>query len=435
MSPKPSACSELLLKQKQTGYAVLKNCRNELYRIFPFLDGAFTAVSCLSSKETEKIGTDGNIFYFSPLFVLHTYAQNPVLMRRGYVHMLLHCLYLHILPSEKYDRSLWNLACDIAVECIIEKEGRPELYQKHLIRQNCFREMDSKTLSAEQIYFLLEQGRFSGTIQELKTAFSFDDHSFWDKNISSEKISGLRRKWKKVLSYTSRNQQGHSPNAGSSKGDTEEKFSGFSKNQYDYRHFLKRFALLREEPVLDTESFDYIPYTYGMDMYGNLPFVEPLEYKEGNRLEELVIAIDTSGSCSTEIVQQFLSETGSIFEEKENFFRKMNVCLIQCDCCIQDVAVIHSHEEWTEYAKKIRIHGRAGTDFRPVFRYISKLRQNKLLKNLKALIYFTDGDGIFPPKKTDYETAFVFLKKPKAGLYIPPWIRCLTTDSKILQIK
>ena len=44
---------------------------------------------------------------------------------------------------------------------------------------------------------------------------------------------------------------------------------------------------------LDTESFDYIFDNYGMEHYGNLPLIEPLEYKEVNRLEELVIAIDT----------------------------------------------------------------------------------------------------------------------------------------------
>ena len=81
-----------------------------------------------------------------------------------------------------------------------------------------------------------------------------------------------------------------------------------------------------------------------MEHYGNLPLIEPLEYKEVNRLEELVIAIDTSGSCDGETVRRFLGETYSILSEKENFFHKMKVYLIQCDCCIQDVKVIHSAE-------------------------------------------------------------------------------------------
>ena len=148
-----------------------------------------------------------------------------------------------------------------------------------------------------------------------------------------------------------------------------------------------------------------------MEHYGNLPLIEPLEYKEVNRLEELVIAIDTSGSCDGETVRRFLGETYSILSEKENFFHKMKVYLIQCDCCIQDVKVIHSEEEWKEYSKNITIQGRGGTDFRPVFRYVKEQQEKKEIRSLKALIYFTDGDGIYPGSKPDYETAFVFLHK------------------------
>lgn len=152
---------------------------------------------------------------------------------------------------------------------------------------------------------------------------------------------------------------------GSQKGDQREDAGPIRSGRYDYKKFLRQFSVLREEVELDTESFDYIFYNYGMEHYGNLPLIEPLEYKEVNRLEELVIAIDTSGSCDGETVRRFLEETYSILSEKENFFHKMKVYLIQCDCCIQDVKVIHSEEEWKEYSKDITIQGRGGTDFRP----------------------------------------------------------------------
>lgn len=69
------------------------------------------------------------------------------------------------------------------------------------------------------------------------------------------------------------------------------------KRAYDYRRFLKRFTITREEMELDLDSFDPVAYHYGLMYYGNFPFIEPPETREGNRLEELVIAIDTSGSC------------------------------------------------------------------------------------------------------------------------------------------
>ena len=199
------------------------------------------------------------------------------------------------------------------------------------------------------------------------------------------------------------------------------------RSKYDYRKFLKQFCRLREEVELDTESFDYIFYSFGMEHYGNIPLIEPLEYKEVNRLEELVIAIDTSGSCSRETVQRFLGETYGILSEKENFFSRMKVYIVQCDCFIQKVDVIHSEEEWREYSRNVKIQGRGGTDFRPVFELIRQEKERKELKNLRALIYFTDGDGIYPGQKPDYETAFVFLKRTDKMKLVPPWAKCLIT--------
>ena len=155
--------------------------------------------------------------------------------------------------------------------------------------------------------------------------------------------------------------------------------------------------------------------------------IEPLEYKEVNRLEELVIAIDTSGSCSKETVRRFLGEMYAILNEKENFFSRMKVYIVQCDCFIQKVDVIHSEEEWKEYSRKVTIQGRGGTDFRPVFELIRQEKEKKELKNLRALIYFTDGDGIYPRQKPDYETAFVFLQRTDKMKLVPAWAKCLIT--------
>lgn len=168
--------------------------------------------------------------------------------------------------------------------------------------------------------------------------------------------------------------------------------------------------------------------TGGLEHYGSLPFIEPSETREGNRLEELVIAIDTSGSCKREIVAKFLGETRSILEEKENFFSRWNVCLIQCDSFVQDVTMIHSPKEWEAYRETITIKGRGGTDFRPVFQKVEELRKQHVFRNLKALIYFTDGDGIYPEQKPDYETAFVFVRQTEKMNLVPKWAKKLLTE-------
>ena len=131
----------------------------------------------------------------------------------------------------------------------------------------------------------------------------------------------------------------------------------------DYREEMKQ---LRE--TLNANGYLY----YVLDA----PTMSDYEYDHlMRRLEELVIAIDTSGSCSREVVSRFLSETYAILSRQENFFRRMKVYFIQCDCLIQDVALIRNREDWLAYEKKIRIRGRGGTDFTPVFDYVEKQRQ------------------------------------------------------------
>ena len=71
--------------------------------------------------------------------------------------------------------------------------------------------------------------------------------------------------------------------------------------------------------------------------------------------------------------------------------------------------------------QEITIQGRGGTDFRPVFEFTRKEKAKRELRNLKALIYFTDGDGIYPREKPDYETAFVFVKKTENMRFVPNW--------------
>ena len=42
------------------------------------------------------------------------------------------------------------------------------------------------------------------------------------------------------------------------------------------------------------------------------------------------------------------------------------------------------------------------------------------LHDLKGVLYFTDGKGIYPSKKPSYETAFLFVGENE-GNPVPPW--------------
>lgn len=406
-------------KRKDLALRILQTSRAELGELFPYLDAAIDSLGWKFHTDNGMY-TDGQFLYFSAQAVLEAFEKDPAALRRGYLHMILHCLFLHLFDSNSADTAQWDLACDIAVEQIIEQLGENRLVVYHPIHKACLELLKDHQYSAHRIFELLNSDFFPYTADELRAAFSFDDHSVWHE-ASHE---GIRSRWEQLLLDAAKNKTGKGKR-GSTPGSSEDSISIETDARYDYRKFLRRFTFSREEVELDTESFDYAFYNFGMEHYGAMPLIEPLEYKEVQRLEELVIAIDTSSSCSSETVSRFLNETYEILSRQENFFRKMKVYFIQCDCLVQDVTLIRCREDWLEYAKKVRIHGRGGTSFTPVFEYVAALRNRKELKNLKALIYFTDGDGAYPTKPPDYETTFVLLKESGHPELIPKWAKVL----------
>ena len=69
----------------------------------------------------------------------------------------------------------------------------------------------------------------------------------------------------------------------------------------------------------------------------------------------------------------------------------------------------------------LTLSGGSATDFRPVFEHVDRLLASGSFANLRGLLYFTDGMGIYPAKRPDYETAFVLLEEPPLSVKIPPW--------------
>ena len=194
-----------------------------------------------------------------------------------------------------------------------------------------------------------------------------------------------------------------------------------NRERYDYADFLKKFSVMGEELQINDEEFDYIFYTSGLELYENVPLIEPIEYKEVRRIKEFVIAIDTSASVEGDLVQSFVTKTYNMLCQQENFFTKINVHIVQCDTQIQECVKLSTRDDFKKYIETMELRGFGGTDFRPVFDYVNELKENGEFTNLKGLIYFTDGVGRFPDYKPDYDSAFVFVSDGAVQAQLPPW--------------
>lgn len=235
--------------------------------------------------------------------------------------------------------------------------------------------------------------------------------------------------WEELAKEIEMNLETFSKEWGDQAGNLIANLTIANRRKFDYTDFLRSFSVVTEQILLNPEEFDYTYYTFGMEMYGNMPFIEPLEYKEADTLHDFVIAIDTSESVSGPLVRKFIEHTFSILKETESFATTVNIHLIQADSKVQHDLKITDLKDIDRAMENYQIRGFGGTDFRPTFDYVTMLRERGELDSMKGMIYFTDGYGQFPEKMPDYDVAFVFVDDGSRELPpVPPWAIRLVLD-------
>lgn len=433
--------------------------RNTLLVNLRFMDMALSRFTFLEHEEVP-LATDGQYLVYDPVHVLKVFKDEKNASVREYLHVVMHCVYRHMYIHSLVDENLWNLACDIAVEKTINDLGLKSTETARTARQETVLNalvQEVNIITAQKLYYyFLDKGLTEKQISEWSQLFQADDHRLWQMNEDAKKaflgigeresgngdesndgegeqslsMAQAEAVWKDISEHMQMDIETFSKRQGTEAGGLVQNLREVNREKYNYEAFLRRFAVRGEVMKLDMDEFDYIFYTYGLSLYGNVPLIEPLEYKEVKRIREFVIAIDTSGSTSGEMVQTFIQKTYNILKSTESFFSKINLHIIQCDAVIQEDAKITNQEEFDDYLKKMQLHGMGGTDFRPVFTYVNQLREQKEFTNLRGLIYFTDGCGMFPQNAPEYETAFVFVDDGFNNYNVPSWAMKLVLEKE-----
>jgi len=403
---------------------IMQLARDTITVKFRFFDQALSMLSLESKPGIGGFCTDGSHLYYDPASVLFTYMEEPNVAVRAYLHILLHCIFFHAFQYEKKNPLFWNLAVDIAVENIIlEMELSSCALSRDAEEQNQITKIRKWVphLTAEKIYReFLVNGLSQDAQHRYQKLFSVDNHDIWNGGGSEQEIVVSEEQWKKISERVKTDLKTFSKDKTGSESLVNN-LEEATRTRYNYQAILERFMVSGEELHVNDDEFDYIYYTYGLSVYGNLPLVEPLEYKEVHKVREFVIALDTSASCRGQIVKSFLRQTYDILKKSENFFHEVNVHIIQCDNMLQSDTVIRNEEEFTKFIETGKLTGFGGTDFRPVFSYVDELVLNKEFENLKGLIYFTDGYGIYPEWVPSYDVIFAFLNDDRNRASVPGW--------------
>ena len=395
---------------------ILSYLRDELCIDFPYLERALSALIPEGKENVHAFATEGVYLYYPSTHYLKVFEENEQFLRRAYLHTVFHCLYAHLWQRGNREVKRWNLACDIAVEFIIDGFNK-QTTQRLLswLRQQYYEKMrEKKVISAAGIYELLAE-EAPERLAELAQEFYTDDHALWGRDNKQSPLpdqqkqsNDPQKKWQKIARQVQFQKEKSDRRSDAAAAAMQVQITAERKRR-NYKDFLKKFAAFHEQVRCDMDNFDLNYYTYGLRTYGNLPLIEPLETREERRISEFVIVVDTSYSTNGELVRSFLQETLHILLEQNAFFTTAKVHLIQCDDRVQENLVIKSQKEAQELLARFEIKGGGNTDFRPAFTYVEELRGKGELRNLGGLLYFTDGNGTYPAKKPDYPCAFLYL--------------------------
>lgn len=410
---------------------IIQLSRDRILMHMRFLDVALAALLPQEKAGVSGFSCDGRHLYYDAQAVIRAYRKEQTSVMRMMLHVLFHFLFSHSFRYDKVEKEVWDLAVDLAAEHAVMELMLPEAELKSDLRKKealSYFENQGVKLTAEKLYRYLRRNPLAVDEQaELARLFFMDDHDGWGER---EELVISLAEWKRLSERAKAELKSFSQ--GKNAGAVEENLAEATADRVDYRAFLRRFVVPGEVVKSNEEEFDYIAYTYGLSQYGNVPIVEPLEYREVNQIHDFVIAIDTSASCRGETVRAFLRHTYSIMKTSACFFDEMLVHIIQCDHEVRSDTVIHDQGELDAFLTKGKLVGFGSTDFRPVFTYVDALIERGEIANLKGMIYFTDGQGVYPEKAPDYETVFAFLNETELPNTAPAWAVRICIDEDAL---
>ena len=361
--------------------------------------------------------TDGKRIYFNPYFLNDlTEGERLTIL----AHEIWHCGLSHFSREHGRieDHNMWNHAIDHEVNSLLEDDGfeipnHAILYRPH------------KGKSAEQVFELIKNEEIemrgkcldehANSAPGEDTEPGNDGTDGWstievdgngkitakvDSEFRPRRNDDVWKDWKNKMMAAAQQCQ----NKGTDMGVYQSHIDDLFKSKMPWREILRQFLT----PMFDSTR-KWLP--------PNRRHVYKKVYLPSLRKEKqlnIVIAIDTSGSTTGDIVRTFVSEVFAIL----NSFGGYQLRLIQCDMQIADDVIYNMENPFI--AKDFKLKGGGGTDFHPVFDLIAEDYEQP-----EALLYLTDGFGSAPKNSPNFPVIWGIID---GGVKPAQWGQSLSLD-------
>lgn len=348
----------------------------------------------------RSTATDARGFYYNRAYIDKLNFDQTKFML---AHEALHCALVHFARRQNRQKRRWDRACDFAVNSLLVADGLSPPSGALLSPR-------FSGMAAEEIYPSLKENEDEQTL---------DQHLYDDANetlehrprppnqmpppmadgktppgapppapLSAPERDQLQHQWQQRLAGAAQ----MAMRAGKLAAHMMRLVDDLIQPQLPWRALLARY--------LTAAARDDYDFSHPSRREG--PAILP-----GLRSDEvdLVVALDTSGSISTDEMREFISEIDAIKGQV-----RARIRLLACDERLNEDGP-WTAEAWEPLTTPSGMSGGGGTRFTPVFDWIA---QQERQPNL--LVYLTDAEGEFPPQEPSYPV--LWLVKGKADV---PW--------------
>lgn len=379
------------------------------------------------------LSTDGMIIYYEPELVLRVHKES---LKHEILHIILHGLMGHFQIKDDYPEKVYrDIIMDVQVAYMMDRLQIP--FEQRQNRVERFGKLFNNDFSMGQYYKMSQNKELIANLDYYRRCSKVDDHAIWEKDI--RKKEQLVLFWKDIQIVVLGEEGEREALAAkliafeTGSQNKEVTFEINKTGTQNYGELLEELFRVREINREEPDSIDTMLYSYGLDLYEDVPLIEPIEICEKPVFHTLALAIDVSGSCTIDsVMKSFWGETYECIRQLKERHAEGEIILFQCDDRIQKEQRLEL-AAFTEEPLEVEIIGMGGTCFIPVFERLEQLQQEGIM--VDALIYLTDGCGMYPEKEPDYPVYFVLTQEDEElnmwGYSIPDWIHkvCLNRQN------
>ena len=355
---------ERLAELKHNASCILHEIRMKFLSRYPFLGNVALNLELVPVRDPAlgTAATDGKKIYFDIDFLSRLNVEQTMFVLG---HEVYHNVLMHFLRKESRDIELFNIATDLEVNQLLQKDGFPVL--------DCALMPDKLDLtvdrSAEEYYDILAAKQKH---KPVRTSDKYGEVTAHDGDFCPEPTKENVVRIREIAVAAA---QSYERTRGNLPDHIKRIINGMLKPEIKWQDVLVQFAMKTNGAGSTSWSHPNRRFAWSGTF---------LPSKESPSLK-IAVGLDTSGSIDPATMARFLGEIKGI----SDCYPRYAIDILQCDARIQKASHFASDETPIDLASSEfrSVSGGGGTVMKPIFDYISL---NGL--DIDACVMFTDGN-------------------------------------------